>query len=206
MSTAIVPIYTDEGWVIGSDGLCTPSDGGTPNEKEQKIFEVKSAHGHHLAYALTGHTSFTIRATSAAVDLRGLLWQSSREIEPNDSGSANAWARHLCQRAHLALRQAKDADTLEDHFPEDSSDGGKGWLIAKVLVFGFYRDQQTGDHVPRRVEVRFFHESQRLGPLDVVPLASIPDGWATMGLGSRAVYTKHSGTGIGAFLPSGWME
>jgi hypothetical protein len=82
MSTAIIRIYTHEGFVIGADGRRRRTgDGAIISDTVQKIFPIEEA-GRSLAYAMAGVTQipsedseilfdFIVKAREAIKDFRG---------------------------------------------------------------------------------------------------------------------------------------
>lgn len=147
MSTAIVRVYTNEGFVIGGDGLRCHLDGTQKSVNQKKVFHVKSARG-CLALGTTGFGAddfeFSDKAIAAAEQLL------TKSIDGLDD-----WVRRLARMVYVDFCQyvGPDVAKLPKPDPDPDYDSDDNGAVSRLLFAGYY------GHRPHLAEVRFFVES-----------------------------------------------
>lgn len=100
MSTAVVRIFTPEGFVIAADGLRKYADGRVLSENVQKVFPTQSRLWGHLAFALTGWTwvendsvkmDWASHAKSVAASLESKPIRDTEQYGELLSGKIRGW-------------------------------------------------------------------------------------------------------------------
>lgn len=157
--TAIVAIYTPEGFAIAADGrdMELRDEGGsmrlvvTKNDA-QKIFCTQGSPG-TLACALTGHARFKNDTTGAEYDFDAEIKRAGeRLLSPGAEIGFTGFVEGLCQTVNRALGEAKRKKVI-DKFPDDAKMTG---FIAGVVLVGYY------DGLPSAAMVMFLHRNQAL--------------------------------------------
>lgn len=176
MPTAIVRVYTSEGFVIGADGRCRHAETGIiSSDSERKIFSIENS-GRALVYCFQGTTGITDTIThTVVVDLIA-------EIEKSISAMAQARSRHdltwyvskVWKPTYDLLVETKKTKDV-GIFPEINNEPG---LIAQVLFFGYYRK------VAVELALKFLHENQKIMPPKLFPSAHLSP---VVAYGSRIV-------------------
>lgn len=151
MSTAIIAIHTEEGFVIAADGRRKQ---GTKliTDSEQKIFLVQRKWD-TLAYALAGITTLYEDETleSLVFDFRQAARSSFAALSKVHPLNFALFAEKLSRRINKALEKL-GKDEPEVKYPDPD---GKG-TIAHLVVVGYY------NRLPIMARIRFFHRNQKV--------------------------------------------
>lgn len=173
MATAIVRVFTSEGFVVGADGRMR--DGSTKaivSDNEQKIFPVSNP-DRALVYAFSGTPLIIDDSTGAlVVDMIDSIGKGVARTANTKSHHDITWyVSKLWKEAQDQLIQAKksaDIGPFQD-YPHDPG------IICHVFFWGYYRN------VPVELDLRFTHENQKiLRPL-LFPTARFKQGWQIYG-------------------------
>lgn len=185
MSTAILIVYTPDGFVVAADRRKTRPDGTVVSDSIQKIFAFK---GQPVAYGLAGTVQFTRGDTEAIhFDFVCRTRAAVDAVSDRDPFSLKKHVRLSCAQINAELANAKSSGLIETY--PDSVEGTKptedgGQTIAQALFFGYYKG------TPEFICGRFGHHSQQLRPPDVRP---VPIALGVLqGYGSFAILQKFS--------------
>lgn len=163
MATAIVRIYTEDGFLIAADGLMQDTSSFEEARRDvQKIFKIQ----HSLAFSLTGlillashrdepHFVFT---DSVAEAFNALSLESVRTLQE----FCNACAMRV--QAQLEYFFDKRKVLPGKDCPEE-----RGTTIVEIMVDGYYRG------FPSRAKIRFYHEGNRLQTPEVTSVELYPE-------------------------------
>ena len=151
MSTAIVTIHTEEGFVIAADGR-RKQGARLITDSEQKFFPVQRKWD-TLAYALAGITTLyeDERFESLVFDFREAARSSFTALSKVHPANFALFAERLSRRINKSLKKLSK-DNPEVKYPNPD---GKG-TIAHLMLAGYY------DRLPAMARIRFFHRNQKL--------------------------------------------
>jgi hypothetical protein len=150
MPTAIVRVYTSEGFVIGADGRCGQGE-TVVTDQAQKIFPIVEA-DRTLAYAFSGTTVTTdTKDQTVVVDLVSEIHKSVATLSQRQSRHDLMWYVSQIWPTPYSLLLSKTKDI--GPFPTVASDPG---VIAHVLFYGYYRK------TPSELDLRFMQEEQKV--------------------------------------------
>jgi hypothetical protein len=177
LATAIITIYTTEGFVIAADMRKARHDGTTISSKEQKIFPIQ---GKMLAYAVGGTVQITKDDLSEELGFDLLSAIPSRIDGIGDVFSLRRYGRLACFRINEDLEDAKKSGRIQAYPEEINGYGESGdHIIATVFFTGYYKDE------PGMVYGRFEHDNQELLPPHLGSLPLVPG--IVQGYGSPAI-------------------
>ncbi len=160
MPTAIVRIFTGEGFVIGADGLETAEPGDAfVSDSLQKIFHVPGK-DKQLAHAVCGiHRITSDKDGEILWDLHAQVQTTARALANARSATLYEYATRLSRPIHRALLMAGRSGKLAEYPALPVVPYRYGSTIAEILIDGYYRG------FPSRAGIRFFHDKQKLcGP------------------------------------------
>ena len=165
MPTAILTLYTSEGWVIAADGLGTLDDGSERNENTQKIFPVE---GRPLAYVLLGTTKL-LKDGQVSLDLGLGISNSAKALASRNPSDAVLYLDRLCRPLHKSLLNAKNNGLVR--YPERTERPPEpGATIVWVFLVGYYENRPTSAHC------RLFHRNQKLAGI-APQIDGVKPGW-----------------------------
>src|SRR5260370_22418112 len=154
MPTAIVKVYTKDGFVIGADGRCRQAETGVVvSDTAQKIFLIINP-DRTLAYAVYGTLGITDASNqSVVVDLASAIHKSVSAMAQSPARHDLTWyVSKLWPPAYEALlRVSKNREI--GPFPDAPGDPG---LIAHVFFWGYYRGTAA------EMDLQFRHENQKI--------------------------------------------
>ena len=141
MPTAIVRLYTPEGWVIAADGRKRNSETGETWDDTQKIFPVIQR-GRSLVYGIAGdagisdHTHKNIAFSSHAEAAKAI-----DSLPKDDAPDLMTFSERVAKRIYDSLGEAQKQNYIVpfregEQFIEPSL---SGFTIATVFWAGFYR-------------------------------------------------------------------
>jgi hypothetical protein len=170
MSTAIVRIYTEEGFVIAADGRQVREDGLPFNDGAQKIFPLCDERG-SLAYAICGTTLMTSDddTNEPVWDLAAEMAHAIKSLSGRKSKNLFGYATRLSRPINRHLKEAKQNGNIAKYPTETDMIDHDGSMIAEALIDGYYNG------VPSRVSIKLYHRSQQLAEPEVFR-DSIPTG------------------------------
>jgi hypothetical protein len=181
MSTAIFRRYTPHGFIIAADSRnSNPLDHSVISNECQKIFCIRNCEG-TFAMVFSGTVGITADEGEELVwDLCQEALKSAASLESRRTSTLHGMAVRICRPVNQLLREIKkDGRTSKypDFEPFIVGDGGT--TIARLFIDGYHRG------IPARVNVRFWHETQRLMEPDIrhvdLYLGDIIYGSATIG-------------------------
>jgi hypothetical protein len=152
MSTAIVRIFTPEGFVIASDGRKTRSeDHVVLSDSEQKIFPAPG-HGNQIAYGIAGAVHQTAVGSDVVLfDFVAEAEEAARSIASRKCRDLAGYAVRLCRPIHKHLVDGLASGRIPFLTSDSKSRlGGRGNTIATLLFVGFL------DGIPYHVRATFF--------------------------------------------------
>jgi hypothetical protein len=153
--TAISILYTPPGFVIGADGRKRDSeDHSIVDDHTQKIFQIP---GMQIGYALMGSIELSPEGSKEisfkfsdqiVITIEALGHRSFRDLFE--------YATELATPINKRLADARRAGVIGPYPAQPSQIPGPGLAIAHVFLTGYYQGK------PARVDIRFFHEDQKL--------------------------------------------
>ena len=150
LGTALVRIFTGEGFVVSADGRRTSKNtGNIITDQQQKIFYVEGR-GRSLAYALTG--AGYIEGEHGEFNLSAEVEQAASVLANRYPAGLVRYADRFSRVMHNAILEAKKDGRIGEEFPDLDQEG----TIARLLFTGYYERQ------PSWAEIRFFHQAQKL--------------------------------------------
>ena len=185
MPTAIIIMYTKEGFAFAADGLQCRDDGTPVREDAQKIFPAQGLQ-RCLAYALagcvgigpqTGPEVFFDFVSESAKVIESLKATSFFGIQKYSQEVADGIAQKLT--ASVADANAKGIETDYPVIPAFTYQNERGHTIARLYAAGYYRGH------PRWAHMRFFHSDQKLERPTVETGVMSPGN--SLGYGSKIV-------------------
>jgi hypothetical protein len=185
MPTAIVILYTTEGFAFAADGLQCKDDGTPINREAQKIFCVTGL-GRSLASAFAG--TVVIGDENSPERIFDFVSESANVTESLASVNffgiqkySEEVARRIADKLAESVADAK-AKGLKIEYPNDPAftyEGEKGSTIARIFTAGYYRGN------PKWMQTRFFHTKQQLEQPTVETRVISPGN--SMGYGSKII-------------------
>lgn len=159
MPTAIVRLYTPEGWVIAADGRKGNTETGEVWDDTQKIFPICGP-GKSLAYAIAGDAGISDH-THRNIGF-SFLTEMANAVCPLPTSNADdlmTFAEHISKPVYERLCEARRNDAIVPFREIDTvrEPPHPGFTIASVFFAGFYSG------APSAVRVRFFHRRQNPG-------------------------------------------
>ena len=152
MSTAIVRVFTSEGFVIAADGRARIQETETVvSDSEQKLFII-SRSDRALVYSFAGNLQVINDSTGELVvdvisEIRRAIQETALAPSRHD---LNWYVSKLWKEAHRKLILASKSKDSSP-FPVSPNDPG---VICHVFFYGYYRN------VPVELDLRFMHEEQ----------------------------------------------
>jgi hypothetical protein len=139
MSTAIVRIYTRDGFVIAADGRTSDKSGAVRDDATQKVFPMTRP-SMHLAYAIAGDVQIVQRATGEVLlDLHVATKEAFEVI----ADRPESWPVFSTLLANTILDRVECARRLREfHRVEEGKQ-------ASLFIDGYHNGQ------PRRTHVKF---------------------------------------------------
>jgi hypothetical protein len=187
MPTAIMPLYTSQGFAIGADRRRRNSKTGEIVDAFKKIFPIP---GETLAYAVAGSVGITPDDTDDVVfDFREATRMSVASIPPGSAKTSREYARRLSVSIHARMQQAVSEANKQGRkitYSVDMPHGNAGFVIAHLFVIGYCEDR------PGLECVAFWHKDQD-GQVSA-PISSLRQGypyefpWA--GYGSAEIFKR----------------
>lgn len=175
MSTAIVRVLTNEGFVIAADGIQRRDDGKIITKSLQKIFPIRDK-DKELACALCGTTTIIDdRDQRVAWDLASEVLKSSRSVALRRSKNLGAYATRLCRPINEALKRARKSGRIDKYPCPKSGMDERGTTIAELMLDGYYHG------IPSRVSARFFHVDQKLDQPEINQQSLSIEGYYFLG-------------------------
>lgn len=162
MSTAIVRAYTEDGFVVASDGLVRGSDDGKIlHFAKQKIFSFGGARS--LAFSFTGSIELGTRHRAGVVfDFIAAVSAAVQSRSATRHRTLTGYAQRISRIVHDSLKTAQLADNIPfTSDPSETHAGMAGFTIATVLIDGYLLG------TPSRAEIRFSHNDQQLADPEV---------------------------------------
>jgi hypothetical protein len=159
MSTAILRMYTPQGFVIVADGRSTDREMELTGEEDetQKIFNI-SGGGHHIAFSSSG-----VAQLSHSFSLIKEILRVSASLSSAKCKNLAGYANRLASGVNRSLGEAKAAGLFKEFLtgvPATLTPGANG--IAMTFLDAFYNG------IPQRAAITFRHKDQRLISPDVV--------------------------------------
>ena len=155
MSTAIVRIYTKDGFILAADGRGSKAIEKTANrDNEQKVFPMVGK-GRALAYAMQGMMSITdLEIKSVVVDLAEIVQDSIEACSKTKSHHNLDWYAH--KFAHLVQQKlTAQINGLPDYsFPVVVANDPE--IFLQLFLCGYYRG------VPSDSIISFRHENHKV--------------------------------------------
>jgi hypothetical protein len=165
MPTAIVRIYTSEGFVIAGDGRARDETGRILTENQQKVFPIVDSN-RALCYSMNGMPRVYNPADQGEtlVDLVAQADQSGKSLQAGNPANLNSYARKFCRMLRNSLHAAnRKNETTVRLFPTlnpyQSEPGSH--VILYVYFDGYYKG------IPGQVDAIFFHRNQTVASPDV---------------------------------------
>ncbi|MFY9560128.1 MAG: hypothetical protein WAQ52_07830 [Terriglobales bacterium] len=154
MSSAILMMYTSEGFLVAADGR-SRLDGKLLSDTTQKIFPIKQS-GKWLAYALGGEVGLTDRdnAHEVLLDLREEMAQGVRSLEMSSYSDLAFYGKKLSGRLRDAVVRVQAGGRAT---PFRASEGKDEPAAVACLLMGGYFERK-----PSWITVQFSHQNQRL--------------------------------------------
>jgi hypothetical protein len=153
MSTAIIGNYSDEVFVVASDGLSVWPDSSPKATNVRKIFEIIRPEI-VLVYAVMGNPLITEDASGAkVVNIPETISENGLALNLGEVNTLSEFAKAACNPVTTLLSQALSTGMIKDYPPGES--------IATILFLGFFKNTAS------MVNVRVFHVNQVLQPLRV---------------------------------------
>jgi hypothetical protein len=129
--TAVVRVFTGNGFAVAADGLRRDLDGNEILANQQKVFKIEGAAGSAFAFCLTGATYF--QNGTASFDVSSELQQIADRLAPKQYDSSFRYIEAFA-KALLATFRVGQRDGRIGEF----RDFGKGNMIVRVLFAGYY--------------------------------------------------------------------
>jgi hypothetical protein len=139
MSTAIVRVYTSEGFAIGADGRKYDLETKESFDSTRKIFWIKEP-DRILVYALAGTVEFTAEGTGK------VLFSYNAAI-----GNA---VQELAEQRHKSLWHY--ADAMKELLVDAASPFEEEAQPTLIYLDGYYEGR------PKRAHIRFFHDGEQV--------------------------------------------
>jgi hypothetical protein len=156
MSTAILRIYTGDGFLIAADGLAKEKDGSVSNLAAQKIFSFGA--GGSLAYSIAGRSKIgPDDSPRISFSFEDQLDEATLAIPMDQHATLTEFAKPLSQRILRALTAACLADEIRFDDATWANPGELGHAIAYVFIDGYYKGLESS------VTIRFYHCEERFG-------------------------------------------
>jgi hypothetical protein len=138
-------------------------DGTVISDHTQKIFPIGGSGTIRLAFSTSGSASIpSCDREGIAFDFLTEIHRATGALSTRRYHNLADYARKAYGAVHRRLKEAKLTGRLD--YPEsetlDLSEGG--CTITRVLIDGYH------EGIPSRVTVRFYHEHQALGDLEVL--------------------------------------
>jgi hypothetical protein len=154
MATAIIRTYTEEGFIIGADGLSTGNDGRVITKTMQKIFQLGSA-PLALSFFGTGRLGVSDDANSHEI-LFDFISELRREAQATSARRFQDLQNYMTRIAirvqkRLVAALPRRKGPLPSFPSSEPEDYGKTILIA--FLDGYHENR------PGRVRLRFCHEN-----------------------------------------------
>ena len=182
MSTVIVRIYTNEGFVIASDGRKTRSeDQSILSDSAQKVFQAQSQ-ANVIAYAIAGVAQLNPEGSDEVVfDFVAEAEKAAGSIAFRKCKNLLGYAVRLCKPIYESLLDGYVSGRIPSLTADPKSrPGQKGHTIASFFLAGFY------DGVASHVCARFYTIDGKLADPEVLPYLIEP-GKAVV-YGPREIY------------------
>lgn len=145
--TAIVRIYTNDGFVIAADGRQRELDGSVVSEVKQKIFSFGG--NRFLGYSFTGHIGLgPADSPDTVFDFIDEFSHAAQVISASRHRTLADYAKRLARNVQNIL--VERCGNAQIPFQESSSDGEESPTLADAMIDGYYSGS------PSRVNVRFF--------------------------------------------------
>jgi hypothetical protein len=128
--TAVVRIFTGDGFVIAADGLRRDLDGKEIQANQQKVFKIESAQS-VFAYGATGATYF--QQGAASFDVESELKRIVEYLATKQYDSSFRYIEAFAKTLLVMFRKGQKDGRIKEFL-----DYGKGNLIVRVLFAGYY--------------------------------------------------------------------
>jgi hypothetical protein len=158
MATAIVSIYTPDGFVIAADGLDLDWDTKKRmRESVQKIYPIKQD-GRELAYCFTGTDRITPKGqlTDVKFDFITASLNATEALAGRTLGTLRDYAEELKNALWPFPSEALQALATYDSPPQETI----------VFIEGYYQGR------PKRARIKFFHDGEQEPEVDRADLCS----------------------------------
>jgi hypothetical protein len=164
MATAIVRTYTDDGFVVASDGLVRLSDNGKIlDEAGQKIFSFGTAKS--LAFSFTGSIQLgSEHEVGGAFDFIEAFSTAVQARSTTRGRTLADYAQRISRAVHDSLKKAQLAKNILFTSEPSEARAEGGFTIATALIDGYFSDSAS------RVEIHFLHDDQQLAYPEVFPI------------------------------------
>jgi len=128
--TAVVRIYSGDGFVIAADGLRRDGAGTEKSRNQQKIFAAEGADS-TLAYAATGMTY--VDQGSGGFDVSSEVSRLVHRVLTKKYDSPGRFTEEFAKALRRSLREAQNDQRIKEFL-----DFGREGLIVSVLFAGYY--------------------------------------------------------------------
>lgn len=143
--TAIVSIYTSEGFIIGADGLRKSTNGTVVTQTARKLFPFESA-GIRLVYAWSGTTQVLDSSNQSVFDFRAVSEIILKSVALLGANNFTTFIEMFRKLLYITLQQSwlTNKGTVTGIFSNSE--------IARVLIVGYFNG------VPCLAEVNVCHQ------------------------------------------------
>jgi hypothetical protein len=157
MSTAIIRIYTREGFVIAADGRRQNDDGTIYSDSAQKIFPVEEP-GRSLAYAMAGASHIPGGVGKMPFDFIIEAQETIKDFARRRPADLHRYAEIVSRRINSHLRDAKETGRIRKYpsAEDDAPAGSAGTTIVQIHFVGYFEGR------PSWTKVTLFHRNQVL--------------------------------------------
>ena len=174
MSTAIARFYTPEGFVIAADGRKRDAETHSiVNDNTQKIFGLS---GMQIGYALMGIIELSPEGSKEiSFDFCNEIAKSAQDLTGRKSKNLFGYATRLSKPINRRLADARRSGMISPYPVQPSKIAERGHTIVRLYLDGYYQG------IPSRVNVRFFHENQKLSEPEIMFHSLNLNGLLTLG-------------------------
>jgi hypothetical protein len=178
MATAIVRVYNPDGFVIAADGrkMNTHRDRSIVSDDTQKVFKIEGPET-LAAYAMAGiiELSTDDESDDIVFDLRSEIATAVEYLSSRRTTNLLGYATRLSRIVNRQLADAKRSGKIRRYPVRPSAIPELGNTIARLYLDGYH------NHIPLRVDVRFFHKDQELSNPEILPQGLYPGRPITFG-------------------------